>query len=291
MRAGRAGLLDVALDPDFATNRLIYLSYAAEGDGGASTRVARATPRRRAARGPRGDLRAGLMRRRRASTSARAWRFDRDGLPVRHRSASAARTSARRIWASSPARSCASTPTAACRRTTRSSAAPTPGPRSTPTATATRRAWRCIPRPAAVWVAGARAARRRRGQRRARRRQLRLAGDHLRHRLHRRCRSARARDKEGMAQPLHYWVPSIAPSGMAFYTGDAFPEWQGDLFVGALSGELLGAARARRRAGGRGGAAARGRARADPRRRGRPRRLPLPAHRLRDGALVRLEPA
>jgi glucose/arabinose dehydrogenase len=40
--------------------------------------------------------------------------------------------------------------------------------------------------------------------------------------------------KPGMAQPLHYWVPSIAPSGMAFYTGDAFPEWRGDLFVGAL---------------------------------------------------------
>ncbi|MFT7043046.1 MAG: glucose/arabinose dehydrogenase [Candidatus Azotimanducaceae bacterium] len=34
--------------------------------------------------------------------------------------------------------------------------------------------------------------------------------------------------------PLTYWVPSIAPSGLAFYDGDAFPEWQGDLFVGAL---------------------------------------------------------
>ncbi|SFR75565.1 Glucose/arabinose dehydrogenase, beta-propeller fold [Marinobacter daqiaonensis] len=40
--------------------------------------------------------------------------------------------------------------------------------------------------------------------------------------------------KEGMAQPLHYWDPSIAPSGMAFYTGDDFPQWRGDLFVGAL---------------------------------------------------------
>jgi glucose/arabinose dehydrogenase len=45
--------------------------------------------------------------------------------------------------------------------------------------------------------------------------------------------------KEGMAQPIHYWVPSIAPSGMAFYDGEAFPEWQGDLFVGALRSELL----------------------------------------------------
>jgi len=38
----------------------------------------------------------------------------------------------------------------------------------------------------------------------------------------------------GMEQPLKYWTPSIAPSGFAIYTGDAFPEWQGDLFVGAL---------------------------------------------------------
>lgn len=40
---------------------------------------------------------------------------------------------------------------------------------------------------------------------------------------------------EGLANPIHYWVPSIAPSGMAFYTGDKFPEWQGDLFIGALA--------------------------------------------------------
>lgn len=45
--------------------------------------------------------------------------------------------------------------------------------------------------------------------------------------------------KPGMAQPLHYWVPSIAPSGMAFYTGDQFPRWRGDLFVGALKDQML----------------------------------------------------
>jgi glucose/arabinose dehydrogenase len=38
----------------------------------------------------------------------------------------------------------------------------------------------------------------------------------------------------GMAQPEHYWVPSIAPSGLAIYEGRLFPEWSGDLFVGAL---------------------------------------------------------
>ncbi len=45
--------------------------------------------------------------------------------------------------------------------------------------------------------------------------------------------------KPGMVQPLHYWVPSIAPSGMVFYSGDKFPRWRGDLFVGALKDEML----------------------------------------------------
>ena len=45
--------------------------------------------------------------------------------------------------------------------------------------------------------------------------------------------------KPGMEQPLHYWVPSIAPSGMAFYTGDKFPNWKGNLLVGALRDEML----------------------------------------------------
>jgi aldose sugar dehydrogenase len=39
----------------------------------------------------------------------------------------------------------------------------------------------------------------------------------------------------GMEQPVVFWDPSIAPSGMAFYDGEAFPQWQGDLFVGALA--------------------------------------------------------
>jgi len=45
--------------------------------------------------------------------------------------------------------------------------------------------------------------------------------------------------KEGMQQPVHYWVPSIAPSGMAFYAGDKFPRWKGDLFVGALRDQMI----------------------------------------------------
>ena len=45
--------------------------------------------------------------------------------------------------------------------------------------------------------------------------------------------------RTGMEQPVKYWVPSIAPSGMAFYTADLFPAWKGNLFVGALAGRLL----------------------------------------------------
>jgi len=43
----------------------------------------------------------------------------------------------------------------------------------------------------------------------------------------------------GVEQPLYYWVPSIAPSGMAFYTGSLFPEWRGNLFIGAMAGRHL----------------------------------------------------
>jgi aldose sugar dehydrogenase len=43
----------------------------------------------------------------------------------------------------------------------------------------------------------------------------------------------------GMEQPLYFWTPSIAPSGIAMYTGKAFPAWRGDLFIGAMSGQQL----------------------------------------------------
>jgi glucose/arabinose dehydrogenase len=43
----------------------------------------------------------------------------------------------------------------------------------------------------------------------------------------------------GIEEPLTYWVPSIAPSGLAIYDGAAFPEWQGDIFVGALVDQEL----------------------------------------------------
>ncbi len=45
--------------------------------------------------------------------------------------------------------------------------------------------------------------------------------------------------KAGLEQPVYYWDPSIAPSGMAFLTSDRYPEWKGNVFVGALAGQLV----------------------------------------------------
>jgi glucose/arabinose dehydrogenase len=45
--------------------------------------------------------------------------------------------------------------------------------------------------------------------------------------------------KAGMEQPVYYWDPVIAPSGMTFYTGDAFPQWKGSAFIGSLTPGLL----------------------------------------------------
>jgi glucose/arabinose dehydrogenase len=42
-----------------------------------------------------------------------------------------------------------------------------------------------------------------------------------------------------MEQPVHVWVPSIGVSGMMIYTGDRFPEWRGNLFVGGMAGQQL----------------------------------------------------
>ncbi|NNM33718.1 MAG: PQQ-dependent sugar dehydrogenase, partial [Gemmatimonadetes bacterium] len=48
-----------------------------------------------------------------------------------------------------------------------------------------------------------------------------------------------ATHEEGMEQPVHIWVPSIGVSGLMFYTGDQFPEWRGNLFAGGLAGQNL----------------------------------------------------
>ena len=46
--------------------------------------------------------------------------------------------------------------------------------------------------------------------------------------------------RQGMEQPLQVWVPSIGISGMMFYTGDKFPQWKGNMFVGGMAGAQIG---------------------------------------------------
>lgn len=45
--------------------------------------------------------------------------------------------------------------------------------------------------------------------------------------------------RDGMEQPLYYWDPVIAPSGLVFYDGDMFPAWRGSLLIGGLAGQAL----------------------------------------------------
>ncbi len=45
--------------------------------------------------------------------------------------------------------------------------------------------------------------------------------------------------KEGFEQPVYYWDPVIAPSGMQYYTGSLFPEWRGSIFIGGLASQKL----------------------------------------------------
>ena len=87
--------------------------------------------------------------------------------------------------------------------------------------------------------------------------------------------------KAGMEQPVWYWVPSIATSGMTFYTGDLFPAWRGSAVRRRPRRTIAGAARARRREGREGGTAPAPSRRAHPRRAARPGRRDLPADRRR----------
>ena len=56
-----------------------------------------------------------------------------------------------------------------------------------------------------------------------------------------RARSCRSSPgiREGMEMPRMFWVPQISPAGMAWYSGDRFPDWKNSLIVGALSGQQV----------------------------------------------------
>ena len=66
-----------------------------------------------------------------------------------------------------------------------------------------------------------------------------MEGNQLRHGIYRHTDRRWAHHRDGMEQPRYFWRPSIAPSGLVFYTGDMFPEWRGNIFVTSLSGQHL----------------------------------------------------
>lgn len=234
--AGQGGLLDVILDPGFAANRLIYLSYAERAEGGLRTAVARAEladgrllnvqrvfAMNRASRGGRhfgsrlailedGDLVVTVGdrgQRHRAQDPA-----DHAGSVLRMRpdGSRSPRTTALAIAGGAPE-------------------VFTYGHRNA-------QGLAIHPATGAIWV-------HEHGPR---------GGDEINvlrgganygwpevtfGREYSGGRIGVGTEAPGMQPPILHWTPSIAPSGMAFYTGAEFPRWQGDLFVGALVGRHL----------------------------------------------------
>lgn len=234
--AGQGGLLDVILDPGFAGNRLIYFSYAERADGGLRTAVARAEldgdrllevrrifAMNRASRGGRhfgsrlailddGDLVIGLGERGERDRAQDPADHAGSVLRVRPDGSPSPRTAAVAIPGAAPE-------------------VFTWGHRNI-------QGLAIHPETGAIWV-------HEHGPR---------GGDEINilrgganygwpvvtfGREYSGPRIGAGTEAPGMEPPLLHWTPSIAPSGMAFYTGDDFPLWRGDLFVGALAGRHL----------------------------------------------------
>lgn len=235
----QGGLLDVALDPDFSANRLIYLSYAEPRQGGAATAVARARL------SPAADRLTGLeviFRQQPAYAGGNHFGsrlvFARDGTLFV--------TLGERFSLSEKAQDLGTT-LGKIVRINPDGSIPQDNPfRSTPGALPEiyslghRNVQGAALEPAtgALWTVehGAR------------------GGDEVNRpeagknygwpvisygRHYSGARIGEGTAKAGMEQPLFYWDPSIAPSGATFYTGDLFPAFKGQLFVGALAGEAL----------------------------------------------------
>jgi glucose/arabinose dehydrogenase len=233
--SGQGGLLDVILDPDFASNRLVYLSYAARADGGAGTRVARA----RLGDAGLEDLEvifAAMVTGGGRHFGSRLG-FDPDGylfVTLGERGASE-RAQDLGSLAGKVVRLHADGSVPAGNPFVGRAGA---GPEIYSYGHRNPQGLAVHPETGRVWVEE-------HGPRGGDEVNLVAAGVNYGWPVitYGRAYSGGAigegSAKEGMAQPVHYWVPSISPSGMAFYQGDAFPQWQGDLLVGALSGELL----------------------------------------------------
>ena len=234
--AGQGGLLDVVLDPAFAQNRTIYLSYAEPREGGAGTAVARA----RLSEGALEDVRVIFRQRPKLGGGVHFGSrlvFARDGLLFvtlgergdRDRAQSLADHMGTVVRIASDGSVPAQNPFVG-----RSGALPeiwSYGHRNVQGAA-------LHPETGRLWTVE-------HGPRGGDELNIPQAGRNYgwpvigygRH--YSGARIGEGPRKAGLEQPVHYWDPSIATSGLAFYTGNAMPAWQGSLFVGGLAGRLV----------------------------------------------------
>ena len=230
--SGQGGLLDVALSPTFAQDRLVYLSYAEPGDGGAGTAVARG----RLGDGGLEDLKV-IWRQVPKVSGPNHWGsrlvFARDGtlfITVGDRYSQRDRaqdlsTTIGKVIRINPDGSIPQDNPFVKRDGARAEIW-SYGHRNVQAAA-------LDPKTGQLWTVehGAR------------------GGDELNHPQagknygwpvitygvdYSGARIGEGTAKAGMEQPVYYWDPVIAPSGATFYTGDAFPEWRGSLFVGSM---------------------------------------------------------
>jgi glucose/arabinose dehydrogenase len=230
--SGQGGLLDVALSPSFAADRLVYLSYAEPGDGGAGTAVARA----RLAEGGLESLQV-IWRQTPKVGGPNHWGsrlvFARDGtlfvtvgdrFSERDRAQDLSTTIGKVVRINADGSVPRDNPFVG--RDGAKSEIWSYGHRNVQAAA-------LQPQTGRLWTVehGAR------------------GGDELNQPQAGRnygwpvisygveysgLRIGEGTAKAGMEQPVYYWDPVIAPSGATFYTGDAFPDWRGSLFIGSL---------------------------------------------------------
>ena len=230
--AGQGGLLDVAIDPDFKSNNLVYLTYSEPGEGGAGTAVARA----RLGDGGLEDLKV-IWRQVPKVSGPNHWGsrlvFARDGtlfitvgdrFSYRDRAQDLSTTIGKVIRINPDGSIPQDNPFV--KRDGARAEIWSYGHRNVQAAA-------LDPKTGQLWTVehGAR------------------GGDELNHPQagknygwpvitygvdYSGARIGEGTAKEGMEQPVYYWDPVIAPSGATFYTADAFPEWRGSLLVGSL---------------------------------------------------------
>jgi glucose/arabinose dehydrogenase len=237
---GQGGLLDVALDPDFAANRLVYLSFAedrGEGRGGTSVMRARLNADATALEAPRI-----IFRQEPAHTGRNHWGsrlvFDRDGnlfvtlgdrFDLRAEAQNPANHLGKVVHITPEGRPAPNNPFL-----NREGARPeiwSLGHRNVQSAA-------LHPQTGRLWTVE-------HGARGGDEVNIPQAGKNYGWPVitygvdYSGVRIGEGTAKPGLEQPVYYWDPSIAPSGMAFYTGDKFPGWRGSILVGALAGKLV----------------------------------------------------